>query len=57
MPTTKSGSSSKAGKTKSANGSKEKPSNGDTLKHENGSEQENSQLEKLFTDSLKELQL
>ena len=55
MPTTKSGSSSKAGKTKSANGSKEKPSNGDTLKHENGSEQENSQLEKLFTDSLKDI--
>jgi ferritin-like metal-binding protein YciE len=55
MPTTKSGSSSRAGKTKSANGGKEKPSNGDTLKHENGSEQENSQLEKLFTDSLKDI--
>lgn len=55
MPTTKSGSSSRAGKTKSANGGKEKPSNGDTLKHEDGSEQENSQLEKLFTDSLKDI--
>jgi ferritin-like metal-binding protein YciE len=55
MPTTKSGSSSRAGKTKSANGSKEKPSNGETLKQENGSEQENSQLEKLFTDSLKDI--
>jgi len=55
MPTTKSGSSSRAGKTKSANGSKEKPSNGETLKHEQGSEQENSQLEKLFTDSLKDI--
>lgn len=55
MPTTKSGSSSRAGKTKSSNGGKEKPSNGDTLRHEDGSEQENSQLEKLFTDSLKDI--
>ena len=55
MPTTKSGSSSRAGKTKSANGGKEKPSNGDALRHEQGSEQENSQLEKLFTDSLKDI--
>jgi len=55
MPTTKTRSSLRAGKTKSANGSTAKPANGETLKSENGSEQENSQLEKLFTDSLKDI--
>lgn len=55
MPTTKTGSSSKAGKAKSANGSTAKPSSGETSKTENGSEQETSQLEKLFTDSLKDI--
>jgi len=55
MPTTKTRSSLKAGKTKSANGSTAKPANGETSKSENGSEQENSQLEKLFTDSLKDI--
>ena len=55
MPTTKTRSSLKAGKTKSANGSTAKPANGETSKSGNGSEQENSQLEKLFTDSLKDI--
>ena len=55
MPTTKTRSSLRAGKTKSANGSTAKPANGETLKSGNGSEQENSQLEKLFTDSLKDI--
>ena len=55
MPTTKTRSSLRAGKTKSANGSTAKPANGETSKSENGSEQENSQLEKLFTDSLKDI--
>ena len=55
MPTTKTRSSLRAGKTKSANGSTAKPANGETSKSENGSEQDNSQLEKLFTDSLKDI--
>jgi len=55
MPTTKTRSSLRAGKTKSANGSTAKPSNVETSKSENGSEQENSQLEKLFIDSLKDI--
>jgi ferritin-like metal-binding protein YciE len=55
MPTTKTRSSLRAGKTKSANGSTAKQSNGETSKSENGSEQENSQLEKLFIDSLKDI--
>ena len=55
MPTTKTRSSLRAGKTKSANGSAAKQSNGETSKSENGSEQENSQLEKLFIDSLKDI--
>ena len=55
MPTTKTRSSSRAGKTKSANGSTEKPSNEETSRSGSGSEQENSQLEKLFTDSLKDI--
>jgi len=55
MPTTKTRSSLRAGKTKSANGSTAKPANGETSKSGNGSEQENSQLEKLFTDSLKDI--
>ncbi|HEY5773963.1 MAG TPA: ferritin-like domain-containing protein [Chitinophagaceae bacterium] len=55
MPTTKTRSSLRAGKTKSANGSTAKPANGETSKSENGSEQESSQLEKLFTDSLKDI--
>jgi ferritin-like metal-binding protein YciE len=53
MPTTKTRSSLRSGKTKSTNGGTAKPSSGETSKPENGSEQENSQLEKLFTDSLK----
>ena len=55
MPTTKTRSSLRSGKTKSANGSTAKPSNVETSKSESGSEQENSQLEKLFTDSLKDI--
>ena len=55
MPTTKTRSSLRSRKTKSANGSTAKPSNGETSRSENGSEQENSQLEKLFTDSLKDI--
>jgi ferritin-like metal-binding protein YciE len=55
MPTTKTRSSLKSGKTRSANGSTSKHSNGETSKPENGSEQENSQLEKLFIDSLKDI--
>jgi len=55
MSTTKTRSSLSAGKTKSANGSTAKQSNGGTSKSENGSEQENSQLEKLFIDSLKDI--
>jgi ferritin-like metal-binding protein YciE len=55
MPTTKTRSSLRAGKTKSANGSTAKPSNEETSKSGNESEQENSQLEKLFTDSLKDI--
>ena len=55
MPTTNTRSSLRAGKTKSANGSTAKPANGETSKSGNGSEQENSQLEKLFTDSLKDI--
>jgi ferritin-like metal-binding protein YciE len=53
MPTTKTRSSLRSGKTRSANGSTPKHSNGETSK--NGSEQENSQLEKLFIDSLKDI--
>jgi ferritin-like metal-binding protein YciE len=55
MPTTKTRSSLRSGKTRSANGSTAKPSNGETLRSEDGSEQENSQLEKLFIDSLKDI--
>lgn len=55
MPTTKIRSSLRSGKAKSANESPKKPSNGETSKSENGSEQESSQLEKLFTDSLKDI--
>ena len=55
MPTTKTRSSLRSGKTRSANGSTAKQSNGETSNSENGSEQENSQLEKLFTDSLKDI--
>ena len=55
MPTTKTRSSLRSGKTISANGSTAKPANGETSKSGNGSEQENSQLEKLFTDSLKDI--
>ncbi len=55
MPTTKTRSSLGAGKTKSANGSAAKQSHGETSKSENGAEQENSQLEKLFIDSLKDI--
>jgi len=55
MPTTKTRSSLRSGKTKSTNGGTAKPSSGETSKPENGSEQENSQLEKLFTDSLKDI--
>ena len=40
---------------KVCNGSTTKPANGETSKSENGSEQENSQLEKLFIDSLKDI--
>ena len=55
MPTTKTRSSLRSGKTRSANGSTAKQSNGETSKSENGSEQESSQLEKLFIDSLKDI--
>jgi len=55
MPTTKTRSSLRSGKTKTANGSTAKPANGETSKSENGSEQESSQLEKLFIDSLKDI--
>jgi len=55
MPTTKTRSSLRSGKTKTANGGTAKPANGETSKSENGSEQESSQLEKLFIDSLKDI--
>jgi len=55
MPTTKTRSSLRSGKTRSANGSTAKPSDGETSRSEDGSEQENSQLEKLFIDSLKDI--
>jgi len=55
MPTTKTRASLRSGKTKSANESTAKSSNEEISKAENGSEQENSQLEKLFTDSLKDI--
>ena len=58
MPTTKTRSSLRTRKTRSANGSAAEPSkssNGKKSKSENGSEQESSQLEKLFTDSLKDI--
>jgi ferritin-like metal-binding protein YciE len=55
MPTTKTRSSLRSGKTKSANGRTAKPPNEETTKSESGSEQESSQLEKLFTESLKDI--
>ena len=42
-------------KKESTNGNAAKTSNGKTSKPENGSDQANSQLEKLFTDSLKDI--
>jgi ferritin-like metal-binding protein YciE len=57
MPTTNTRSSLRTRKTRSATGSTAKPSNGGSVKssNEETSEQENSQLDKLFTDSLKDI--
>lgn len=63
MPTTNTRSSLRTRKTRSANGSTAKPtnetsdksSNGKTSKSENDSENNTSQLDKLFTDSLKDI--
>jgi len=63
MPTTNTRSSARTRRNRSADGSTAKSSNGTSSKasvkkspkSENGSEQGNSQLEKLFTDSLKDI--
>ena len=63
MPTTNTRSSLRTRRTRSGNGSTSKPSsgasskssNGRTSKTENGTEHESSQLDKLFTDSLKDI--
>ena len=61
MPTTNTRSSARTRKTrtvstaKSSNGRSAKPSNGKSPKPGNGSVNGNSQLEKLFTDSLKDI--
>jgi len=63
MPTTNTRSSARTRKTrtanttaaKSSNGRSAKPSNGKSPKTENGSANGHSQLEKLFTDSLKDI--
>ncbi len=63
MPTTNTRSSVRSRRNRSSNGSSEKPSNGASSKSstkkssmpENGSNEGNSQLEKLFTDSLKDI--
>src|SRR5688572_13372594 len=62
MPTTNTRSSARTRRTRSTNGSTprslkttSKPSTKNTSKTENGSDQENSQLEKLFTDTLKDI--
>ena len=55
MPTTNTRSSLRTRRTRPENGSKEKSSNEKKSKSEDGSEQESSQLEKLFTDSLKDI--
>jgi ferritin-like metal-binding protein YciE len=63
MPTTNTRSSLRTRRVRSANGStakssngaSSKSSNGKTSKSGNGSEEDNSQLEKLFTDSLKDI--
>ena len=54
MPTTNSRSSLRTRRTRSGNGSTAKPTNGKKSKPENGAGG-NSQLEKLFTDSLKDI--
>jgi len=63
MPTTNTRSSVRTRRNRAATGSSEKPSNGTSSKSstkksskpENGSHEGNSQLEKLFTDSLKDI--
>ena len=63
MPTTNTKSSLRTRRTRSGNGStsksssgaSSKSSNGRTSKTENGTEHESSQLDKLFTDSLKDI--
>ena len=63
MPTTNTRSSLRTKRTRSANGStakssngaSAKSSNGKTSKSENASEHDNSQLDRLFTDSLKDI--
>jgi ferritin-like metal-binding protein YciE len=54
MPTTNTRSSLRTRRTRSGNGSAAKPANGKKSKPENGAGG-NSQLEKLFTDSLKDI--
>lgn len=54
MPTTNTRSSVRTRRTRSGNGSTAKPTNGKKSKPENGAGG-NSQLEKLFTDSLKDI--
>ncbi|HET6724136.1 MAG TPA: ferritin-like domain-containing protein [Chitinophagaceae bacterium] len=54
MPTTNTRSSLRTRRTRSGNGSTAKPTNGKKSKPENGAGG-NSQLEKLFTDSLKDI--
>lgn len=63
MPTTNTRSSLRTRRTRSGNGTSTKPSsgasskssNGKTSKTETGTEHDNSQLDKLFTDSLKDI--
>jgi translation initiation factor 2 beta subunit (eIF-2beta)/eIF-5 len=63
MPTTNTRSSVRTRRNRVSNGKPEKPSNGSSSKSstkksskpENGTHEGNSQLEKLFTDSLKDI--
>jgi ferritin-like metal-binding protein YciE len=55
MPTTNTRSSARTRRLRTPNVSSSRQSNGKSSKSENGSVNENSQLEKLFTDSLKDI--
>src|SRR5687768_17906795 len=55
MPTTNTRSSVRTRRTRSENGSSAKSTTKKSAKAENGSDQGNSQLEKLFTDTLKDI--